>query len=78
MNQEKKSQIDLLVSSFDDKKGKGTERIANVVAAFPVKDETIIPEFIDALMKLSSCRYSEWEEAKGKLEKRKEEIRSFL
>ena len=78
MNQEKKSQIDLLVSSFDDKTDKGTERIANVVAAFPVKDETIIPEFIEALMKLSSCPYSKWEETKSNLEDRKEKIISFL
>ena len=60
MKQEKKNQIDLLISSFDEKTDKGTESIENVVAAFPVKDETVIPEFIDALMKLSSCPYSKW------------------
>ena len=78
MNQEKKNRIDLLVSTFDEKTEKGTERVTNVVAAFPIKDDTIIPEFIDALMKLSSCRYSEWEETKGKLQDRREEIELFL
>ena len=78
MKKEKKTQISLLVSSFDEKTEKDAKRVSNVVAAFPVKDETIIPEFVDALMKLSSFGYSEWEEEKSGLEGRNEEIKSFL
>lgn len=78
MKKETKNHIDLLVSSFDAKNETSTEKVSKVVAAFPVKDEAKIPEFIDTLMKLSSCIYAEWEETKGKLEDRKEEIKSFL
>ena len=78
MKKETKNQVDLLISSYDEKNETGAGEITNVVAALPYKEENIIPEFIDALMKLSSCGYSEWEETKAKIEDRKEEIKSFL
>lgn len=78
MKKENKKQIDLLVSSYEGKTERSAEKETNVVAAFPEKGEAIIPEFMDALMKLSSCGYSEWEETRAMLAERKEEIRSFL
>lgn len=70
--------IYLLVSSFEENKEEGNGRGSKVELAFPLKDETIVPEFIDALMKLSSCKYSDWEATRDNLVDRKKEIMSFL